>query len=93
MATMSAVLKKLGTNYNNWCIQNAAISFEDFTAMMYDNRTPPYYASERSIREKWRALKMMGFVKEVMPVSGVYILNVDNICSYLSIEREKEVEE
>lgn len=88
MATMSAVLKKVGHNYNNWCVQNAAISFDDFTAVMYDNRVQPYYASERSIREKWRALKAMGFVKDVNPVSGVYILNVDRICEYLSIDRK-----
>ena len=88
MATMSAVLRKLGVQYNNWCVMDAAVSFEDFTAVMYDNRTQPYYASERSIREKWRALRAMGFVKEVMPVNGVYILSVDRICEYLSIDRK-----
>ena len=61
------ILRKIGaTHFDNWEVENAAISYEKFLRTLM---TPApgfiYYTSSRTVREKWKTLQLMGFFKKL----------------------------
>lgn len=92
MSTILDILAKIGNapDYHGWASKytKPGITRREFTKILMDPSSSPYYQTIRTVSEKWRLLLELDYGK--LRNSDLMILDLDRIRRELNIQLEDE---
>lgn len=82
MDNTALILQKLGRlAFEAWTVTDARITYPEFARVLFSPECLPQYASNRTVREKWNTLQLIGFAK--LCNSSTLKFDVDAVRRYL----------